>query len=115
MCGLGVVAASHLQHHSLLSFPPDTEGQKEAENCHADWEATSEETRPANPSGIGEGSLEELKASAGEEDSESDEDDSLEEDGESPCEGEAKENRKVADKAKVTWAQHFKGTIVRLC
>lgn len=110
-----MVAASHLQHRSLLSFPPDTEGQKEAENCHADWEATSEETRPANPSGIGEGSLEELKASAGEEDSESDEDDSLEEDGESPCEGEAKENRKVADKAKVTWAQHFKGMIVRLC
>uniref|UniRef100_A0A8C9ET22 Zinc finger protein 142 n=1 Tax=Pavo cristatus TaxID=9049 RepID=A0A8C9ET22_PAVCR len=70
VCGLGVVAASHLQNHSLLSFPPDTEGQKEAENCHPDWEATSEERRPANPSGTGEGSLEELKASAGEEDSE---------------------------------------------
>ncbi|NXJ13093.1 ZN142 protein, partial [Odontophorus gujanensis] len=62
------------------------------------------------PSGTGESSLEELKASAREEDSESDEDESLEEDGESPCEGEAKENEKEApDKAKVTWAQHFKG------
>lgn len=112
----------HVAETSVMSSIPSSaplkqlcilpsEGQKEAENCHADWEATSEETRPANPSGIGEGSLEELKASAGEEDSESDEDDSLEEDGESPCEGEAKENRKVADKAKVTWAQHFKGDV----
>lgn len=99
-----------------MSFLSDTEGQKKAENCHPDWEATSEETGPANPSGTGEGSLEELKVSAGEEDSESDEDNSLEEDGESPCEGEAKENRKeAADKAKVTWAQHFKGMIVSLC
>uniref|UniRef100_A0A669PCA0 Zinc finger protein 142 n=1 Tax=Phasianus colchicus TaxID=9054 RepID=A0A669PCA0_PHACC len=48
-----------LQHHGLLSFLLDTVGQKEAENCHPDWEATSEETGTANPSG----SLEELKVS----------------------------------------------------
>ncbi|XP_052532221.1 zinc finger protein 142 isoform X2 [Tympanuchus pallidicinctus] len=97
---------------TLSNTANGTEEQKKAENCHPDWEATSEETGPANPSGIGEGSLEELKVSAGEEDSESDEDNSLEEDGESPCEGEAQENRKeAADKAKVTWAQHFRGDV----
>ncbi|XP_052532219.1 zinc finger protein 142 isoform X1 [Tympanuchus pallidicinctus] len=114
---------SHVAETSVMSSIPSSaslkqlcilpsEEQKKAENCHPDWEATSEETGPANPSGIGEGSLEELKVSAGEEDSESDEDNSLEEDGESPCEGEAQENRKeAADKAKVTWAQHFRGDV----
>ncbi|XP_032301709.1 zinc finger protein 142 isoform X3 [Coturnix japonica] len=123
-CGQSFPEASSLSQHECLLLPPPehlqlpgvlpapTKGQKEAANCHPDWEATSEETRPANPSGTGEGSLEELKASAREEDSESDEDDSLEEDGESPCEGSAKENRKeAAAKAKLTWAQHFKGAV----
>ncbi|NXC42454.1 ZN142 protein, partial [Penelope pileata] len=73
------------------------------------------EQRCVLPSSVGteEGSLEELKASAGEEDSESGGDELLEEDGESPCEGEAKENEKeTPEKAKVTRAQHFKGGVV---
>lgn len=54
--------------------------------------------------------MEGRKASAGEEELDSGGDESPEEDGESPCEGEAKEDRKAApEKARVTQAQHFKG------
>ncbi|NXQ83393.1 ZN142 protein, partial [Nyctibius grandis] len=64
------------------------------------------------PSGTGEASLEGRKTSAGEEDSDSDGDESPEEDGESPCEGEAKKDGKVApEKARVLQAQHFKGDV----
>ncbi|KAF1498364.1 hypothetical protein FQV18_0006003, partial [Eudyptula minor novaehollandiae] len=64
------------------------------------------------PLGTREGSLEGRKASAGEEELDSGGDESPEEDGESPCEGEAKEDRKAApEKARVTQAQHFKGDI----
>ncbi|NXI71372.1 ZN142 protein, partial [Anseranas semipalmata] len=67
----------------------------------------------AKPSGTEEGPLEELKASAGEEDSDSGGDESLEENGESPCEGEDKEDGKeVPEKAKVPRAQYFKGDVV---
>lgn len=79
------------------------------QNCHPGWEATTAEARPAKPAGTGEGSLEGRKASAGEEDSDSGGDESAE-DGESPCEGEAKENGKVApEKVRALRAQHFKG------
>ncbi|NXI91791.1 ZN142 protein, partial [Psophia crepitans] len=66
------------------------------------------------PSGAGEGSLEGQKASAGEEESDSGRDESLEEDGdgESTCRGEAKEDRKAApEKARVPRTQHFKGDV----
>ncbi|NXX21185.1 ZN142 protein, partial [Podargus strigoides] len=62
------------------------------------------------PSGSGEGSLEGRKASAGEEELDSGGDELPEEDGESPCEGETKQDGKVApQKARVPQAQHFKG------
>lgn len=99
-----------------LSFSPEAGGQEDAGNCHPGWEATAEEIRPAKPSGAEEGSLEELKASGGEEDSDSGGDESLEENGESPCEGEEKEGGKEApEKAKVPRAQYFKGTTVGPC
>ncbi|NXV98815.1 ZN142 protein, partial [Fregetta grallaria] len=61
--------------------------------------------------GTGESSLEGRKASAGEEELGSGGDESLE-DGESPCEGEAKEDGKAApEKARVLRAQHFKGDV----
>ncbi|KFU88477.1 Zinc finger protein 142, partial [Chaetura pelagica] len=64
------------------------------------------------PSGTGEGSLERQKASAGDEESDSGRDEMLEEDGESLCKGEAKEDRKAAPKkARVQRAQHFKGDV----
>ncbi|NWV10073.1 ZN142 protein, partial [Ptilonorhynchus violaceus] len=64
------------------------------------------------PSGTGDSSLKGQKASAGEEDSDSSGDESPEEDGESPCEAEAKENGKVAPKkVGVPQAQHFKGDV----
>ncbi|NWH20343.1 ZN142 protein, partial [Grus americana] len=70
------------------------------------------EQRCILPSGTGEGSLEGRKASAGEEDSDSGRDESPEEDGESPCEGEAKEDRKAApEKATMPRTQHFKGDV----
>ncbi|NXS48997.1 ZN142 protein, partial [Balaeniceps rex] len=70
------------------------------------------EQRCVLPSGTGEGSLEGQKASAGEEELDSGEDESPEEDGESPCEGETKEDRRVApEKARVPWAQQFKGDV----
>ncbi|KAF1411313.1 hypothetical protein FQV22_0011200, partial [Spheniscus magellanicus] len=70
------------------------------------------EQRCVLPLGTGEGSLEGRKASAGEEELDSGGDESPEEDGESPCEGEAKEDRKAApEKARVTQTQHFKGDI----
>ncbi|NXA32765.1 ZN142 protein, partial [Eudromia elegans] len=63
-------------------------------------------------SGTRQGSLEEQKASTGDEDSESGGDESLEEDGESPYEGEPSENGKEApQKAKVSRAQRFKGDV----
>uniref|UniRef100_A0A8B9IZZ7 Zinc finger protein 142 n=1 Tax=Amazona collaria TaxID=241587 RepID=A0A8B9IZZ7_9PSIT len=58
---------------------------------HAVEEATAAEARPAKPAGNREGSLEGQKASGGEEDSDSGENESLEEDGESPCEGDVTE------------------------
>ncbi|KGL77752.1 Zinc finger protein 142, partial [Tinamus guttatus] len=68
---------------------------------------------PSEPTGTRQGSLEGQKASTGEEDSESGGDESLEEDGESPCEGEPKENGKEApEKAKVPRAQHVTGDVV---
>ncbi|NWS68522.1 ZN142 protein, partial [Crotophaga sulcirostris] len=70
------------------------------------------EQRCIVPSGTGEGSLEGQKTSTGEENSDSSEDESPEEDGESPCEGNAKEDRKVAPKkARMPWTQHFKGDV----
>uniref|UniRef100_A0A8C4UV46 Zinc finger protein 142 n=1 Tax=Falco tinnunculus TaxID=100819 RepID=A0A8C4UV46_FALTI len=51
-------------------------------NCHAGWEATAAEARPAKPTGTREGSLEGQKVSAGEEDSDSSGDESRDEDGE---------------------------------
>ncbi|NXF43707.1 ZN142 protein, partial [Oceanites oceanicus] len=63
------------------------------------------------PLGTGKSSLEGRKASAGEEELGSGGDESPE-DGESPCEGEAKEDGKAAPKkARVLRAQHFKGDI----
>ncbi|XP_074767660.1 zinc finger protein 142 isoform X2 [Athene noctua] len=89
------------------------EGQEKAGNCHPHWEATTAEARLAKPSGTTEGSLEGQKAVAGDEDSDSGGDESPEEDGESPCEGEAKEDGKMApEKARVPWAQHFKGDVM---
>uniref|UniRef100_A0A8C8A8S6 Zinc finger protein 142 n=1 Tax=Otus sunia TaxID=257818 RepID=A0A8C8A8S6_9STRI len=89
------------------------EGQEEAGNCHPRWEATTAEARLAKPSSATEGSLEGRKAAAGEEDLDSGGDESPEEDGESPCEGEAKEDGKMApEKARVPWAQHFKGDVL---
>ncbi|NWH50101.1 ZN142 protein, partial [Fregata magnificens] len=72
------------------------------------------EQRCVLPLGMaGEGSLEGQKVSAGEEELDSGGDESPEEDGESPCEGEAKEDGKAApDKARVPRAQHFKGDVV---
>ncbi|XP_026708767.1 zinc finger protein 142 isoform X4 [Athene cunicularia] len=88
------------------------EGQEKAGNCHPRWEATTAEARLAKPSGTTEGSLKGQKAVAGDEDSDSGGDESPEEDGESPCEGEAKEDGKMApEKARVPWAQHFKGDV----
>lgn len=50
--------------------------------------------------------------SAGEGDLDSGGDESPEEDGESPCEGEAKEDRKATPKkARVPQTQHFRGRI----
>ncbi|NWW85592.1 ZN142 protein, partial [Rhynochetos jubatus] len=71
------------------------------------------EQRCPLPSGMaGEGSLEGRKASARERESESGGDESPEEDGESPCEGEAKEDGKAAPKkAKVLRVQQFKGDV----
>ncbi|NXU99774.1 ZN142 protein, partial [Cettia cetti] len=65
------------------------------------------------PSGAGDSSLKGQKASAGEEDSDSSGDESPEEDGESLCGAEAKEDGKAAPK-KVggPQAQHFKGDVV---
>ncbi|NXP30284.1 ZN142 protein, partial [Leiothrix lutea] len=65
------------------------------------------------PSGTGDSSLKGQKASGGEEDSDSSEDESPEEDGESLCEVEAKEDGKAAPKkVGVPQAQHFKGDVV---
>ncbi|XP_009981229.1 PREDICTED: zinc finger protein 142, partial [Tauraco erythrolophus] len=87
------------------------EGQEDAGNCHSGWEATTAEARPAKPPGAEKGSLEGRKASAGEEDLDSGRD-SPEEDGETPCKGEAKDDRKAApEKARVPQAQHFKGDV----
>ncbi|XP_026708764.1 zinc finger protein 142 isoform X1 [Athene cunicularia] len=98
------------QHCVLLSAAE--EGQEKAGNCHPRWEATTAEARLAKPSGTTEGSLKGQKAVAGDEDSDSGGDESPEEDGESPCEGEAKEDGKMApEKARVPWAQHFKGDV----
>ncbi|NXL42892.1 ZN142 protein, partial [Podilymbus podiceps] len=70
------------------------------------------EQRCVLPSGTGDGSLEGQKASAGEENSDSGGDESPEEDGESPCEGEAKEDTKASsEKPGVLRAQHFKGDV----
>ncbi|NXE14842.1 ZN142 protein, partial [Lophotis ruficrista] len=70
------------------------------------------EQRCILPSGTGEGSLEGQKVSAGEDGSDSGEDKLLEENGESPCEGKAKEDRSAAPKkARVPRAQHFKGDV----
>ncbi|NXK01579.1 ZN142 protein, partial [Herpetotheres cachinnans] len=64
------------------------------------------------PSGTGNSSLEGQKVSAGEEESDSSGDNSQDEDGESLCEGEAKEDGKAAPKkARVPRAQHFKGDV----
>ncbi|NXV95257.1 ZN142 protein, partial [Calonectris borealis] len=69
------------------------------------------EQRCVLPLGTGESSLEGRKASAGEEELDSGGDESPE-DGESPCEGEAKEDGKAAPKkARVLRAQHFKGDV----
>ncbi|NXR64376.1 ZN142 protein, partial [Rhadina sibilatrix] len=65
------------------------------------------------PSGTGDSSSKGQKASAGEEDSGSSGDESPEEDGESLCEAEAKEDGKAAPKkVGVPQAQHFKGDVV---
>ncbi|KFQ94718.1 Zinc finger protein 142 [Nipponia nippon] len=70
------------------------------------------EQRCVLPSGTREGSLEGQKVSAGEEELDSGGDESPEEDGESPCEGEAKEDGKAAPKkARVPRAQPFKGDV----
>ncbi|NXE28805.1 ZN142 protein, partial [Ardeotis kori] len=70
------------------------------------------EQRCVLPSGTGEGSLKGQKVSAGEDGSDSGEDKLPEENGESPCEGEAKEDRKAAPKkARMPRAQHFKGDV----
>ncbi|NXL98869.1 ZN142 protein, partial [Tyrannus savana] len=64
------------------------------------------------PSGTKDNALKGQKASAGEEDSDSDGDESQEEDGESPCEAEAKEDGKAApEKTRVSRAHHFKGDV----
>ncbi|NXC02028.1 ZN142 protein, partial [Orthonyx spaldingii] len=64
------------------------------------------------PSGTGDSSLKGQKASAGEEDSDSSGNESREEDGESLCQDEAKEDEKAAPKkAGVPQAQHFKGDV----
>ncbi|NXC77131.1 ZN142 protein, partial [Anhinga anhinga] len=64
------------------------------------------------PSATREGSLEGRKASAGEEELDSGGDESPEEEGESPCEGEAKDDGKAApEKARAPQAQHFKGDV----
>ncbi|NXX99253.1 ZN142 protein, partial [Centropus bengalensis] len=64
------------------------------------------------PSGTGEGSLEGQKISTGEEDSDSGGDESPEENGESPSEGEAQEDGKVVpEKARIPWTQHTKGAV----
>ncbi|KFO52774.1 Zinc finger protein 142 [Corvus brachyrhynchos] len=66
----------------------------------------------AKPEGTGDNLLKGQKASAGEEDSNSSGDESPEEDGESLCEAEAKENGKTAPKkVGVPQAQHFKGDV----
>ncbi|XP_075367398.1 zinc finger protein 142 isoform X1 [Mycteria americana] len=104
-------APHSLKHHCVLPSAAE-EGQEEAGNCHPGWEAIAAEARPAKPSGIREGSLEGRKASAGEEEVDSSRDESPEEGGESPCEGEAKEDGKVApEKSGVPRAQHFKGDV----
>lgn len=106
------VASSCLECDDLLSFPTEaaSEGQEEAGNCHPGWKASAAEARPAKPAGTGDNSLKGLKASAGEEDSDSSGDESPEEDGESLCEAEAKEDGKAAPKkVEVPQAQHFKG------
>ncbi|NXR48429.1 ZN142 protein, partial [Hippolais icterina] len=65
------------------------------------------------PSGTADSSLKGQKASAGEEDLDSSGDESPEEDGESLCEAEAKEDGKAAPKkVGVPQAQHFKGDVV---
>ncbi|XP_061861081.1 zinc finger protein 142 isoform X2 [Colius striatus] len=92
--------------------PAATEGQEEVGSCHPGWEATMAEARPAKPTATGESILEGQRASAGEEDSGSGGEESPEEDGESTCEGKAKENGKVTPKkARVPQAQHFKGDV----
>ncbi|NXT40038.1 ZN142 protein, partial [Pelecanoides urinatrix] len=69
------------------------------------------EQRCVLPLGTGKSSLEGRKASAGEEELDSGGDESPE-DGESPCEGEAKEDGKATpEKARVLRAQHFKGDV----
>ncbi|KAM9380578.1 zinc finger protein 142 [Phaethornis superciliosus] len=88
------------------------ERQEEAKNCHPGSEATTAEARLAKPAGAREGSLEGQKASAGDEESDSGKDESLEEDGESPCEGKAKEEGKAdPKKARVPQTQHFRGDV----
>ncbi|NXO33263.1 ZN142 protein, partial [Locustella ochotensis] len=65
------------------------------------------------PSGTGDSALKGQKASAGEEDLDSSGDESPEEDGESLCEAEAKQDEKAAPKkVGVPQAQHFKGGVV---
>ncbi|XP_064021183.1 zinc finger protein 142 isoform X2 [Pogoniulus pusillus] len=89
------------------------EGQEEAGICHSGWDAASTKDRPAKPTGTRESSLEGRKASAGEQDSGSGGDESPEEDGESPCEGEAKEDGKAApEKAGVPQTRHFRGDVI---
>ncbi|XP_017582455.1 PREDICTED: zinc finger protein 142 isoform X2 [Corvus brachyrhynchos] len=93
-------------------LPSASEGQEEAGNCHPGWKASAVEARPAKPEGTGDNLLKGQKASAGEEDSNSSGDESPEEDGESLCEAEAKENGKTAPKkVGVPQAQHFKGDV----
>ncbi|NXT21747.1 ZN142 protein, partial [Syrrhaptes paradoxus] len=74
------------------------------EQCHVPLQA--------KPAGTRKGFLEGQKASAGEDDLDNGRDELLEEDGERPCESEAREDGKeAAEKSRAPRAQHFKGDI----
>ncbi|XP_071603785.1 zinc finger protein 142 isoform X3 [Heliangelus exortis] len=104
--------AGNVTLSSAANATATEERREEAKNCRPGWEATTAEARLAKPAGAREGSLEGQKVSAGDEESDSGRDESPEENGESPCEGKAKEEGKAAPKkARVPQTQHFRGDV----
>ncbi|NWR26751.1 ZN142 protein, partial [Tachuris rubrigastra] len=97
------------QHRKGHTTEPQSKMPKTGGSCSSDPHGL--EQCCILPSGMADDALKGQKASAGEEDLDSGGDES-QEDGESPCEAEAKEDGKAAPKkARVPQAHHFKGDV----